>query len=143
MTVKSMLDRKGRNVVTIHFDASLNEALQLLAQKDIGALVVVDENNAIRGIISERDIVRLLARRGAGALDTPVSGTMTTNVLVCHEQDTVNQVMEKMTNHRIRHLPVEKDGRLDGIISIGDVVKQRIADVEREAAEIRNYIATA
>lgn len=143
MTVKSMLDRKGRNVVTIHFDASLNEALQLLAQKDIGALVVVDENNAIRGIISERDIVRLLARRGAVALDTPVSGTMTTNVLVCHEQDTVNQVMEKMTNHRIRHLPVEKDGRLDGIISIGDVVKQRIADVEREAAEIRNYIATA
>jgi CBS domain-containing protein len=143
MTVKSMLDRKGRNVVTIHFDASLNEALQLLAQKDIGALVVVDENNAIRGIISERDIVRLLARRGAGALDTPVSGTMTTNVLVCHEQDTVNQVMEKMTNHRIRHLPVEKDGRLDGIISIGDVVKQRIADVEREAAEIRNYIDTA
>ncbi len=143
MTVKSMLDRKGRNVVTVQLDASLTDALLLLAQKDIGALVVVDGSQAIRGILSERDIVRLLARRGAEALASPVSGSMTTRVLVCHEQDTVNQVMEVMTNHRIRHLPVERDGRLEGIISIGDVVRQRIEDVEREAEEIRNYIATA
>lgn len=143
MTVKTMLERKGRNVVTVHMNATLKEALSILAENDIGAMVITDEDGRIRGILSERDIVRLLAAQGAQALAFPVSGTMTKRVMVCSEQHTVNQVMEIMTNHRIRHLPVEAEGRLAGIISIGDVVKQRIEDVEREADEIRNYIATA
>ncbi len=143
MTVKSILDEKGRDVVTLGPDASITEAMSLLSEKKIGALVVTDDNGTICGILSERDIVSLIASEGASALDLPVSQAMTASVKLCHEDHTVNQVMEIMTRGRFRHLPVEKDGKLDGIISIGDVVKRRIEDVEREAEEIRNYIATA
>ena len=135
-----MLDRKGRNVVTVQLDVPDGRAAAAGTEGHWRAGGRRWEP-AIRAS-SERDIVRP-RRRGAEALASPVSGSMTTRVLVCHEQDTVNQVMEVMTNHRIRHLPVERDGRLEGIISIGDVVRQRIEDVEREAEEIRNYIATA
>lgn len=143
MTVKAILDEKGHDVVTLSPDASISEAMSVLSEKKIGALVVTDEDGTICGILSERDIVALIASDGAAALDQPVSEAMTASVKLCHEDHTVNQVMEIMTRGRFRHLPVEKDGKLDGIISIGDVVKRRIEDVEREAEEIRNYIATA
>jgi CBS domain-containing protein len=143
MTVRAILDVKGREVVTIAASKTLNDAAALLAEKRIGAVVVLSGDERISGILSERDIVRAVADEGAAALDKPVSSVMTARVKVCRENHTVNEVMQIMTQGRFRHLPVEKDGRLAGIISIGDVVKRRIEEVEREAEEIRTYIATA
>jgi CBS domain-containing protein len=102
---------------------------------------VTGAGGKIAGILSERDIVRAVASKGAGALTAPISAIMTSKVTTCGEDHTVNQVMELMTNGRFRHLPVERDGTLIGIISIGDVVRRRIEDVEREAEEIKAYIA--
>ena len=143
MTVKAILEQKGRDVVTIGPDASLGEAVQMLAEKRIGAIVVTRNGGRIAGIVSERDIVRTIARMGASALEESVASVMTPKVLVCRESNTVNEVMETMTRERFRHLPVERDGVLVGIVSIGDVVKRRIEDVEREAEDIKAYIATA
>lgn len=143
MTVKSILDEKGHDVVTLGPDATLAEAAGLLAEKRIGAVVVTNAAGAIRGILSERDIVRVIGQSGAAALAMQVSGVMTAKVTTCRETHTVNHVMEVMTRGRFRHLPVERNGRLDGIVSIGDVVKRRIETVEREADQIREYIATA
>ena len=143
MTVKAILEAKGHDVVTLGPNEKLSEAVRLLAEYRIGALVVVNGDLKIVGIISERDIVRTLGKAGAGALDLAVRDVMTPKVNICNEQHTVNEVMEIMTRGRFRHLPVEKNGQLDGIISIGDVVKRRIEDVEREAEDIRTYIATA
>ena len=109
----------------------------------IGAVVVTDGDGRILGILSERDIVRALGPAGAQALALRGSGAMTAKVTTCRETHTVNHVMEVMTRGRFRHLPVERDGHLDGIVYIGDVVKLRIEEVEREAAQIREYIATA
>lgn len=142
MTVKSILEGKGRDVLTLPPDAKLSDAIDLLAERRIGALVV-SASGGIDGILSERDVVRCLASKGAAALDQPVSAVMTANVQTCDEASTVNEVMEVMTRGRFRHLPVQKNGKLDGIVSIGDVVKRRIEDAEREANEIREYIATA
>ena len=143
MTVKSILDEKGHNVVTLEPDATLARAAQLLGAKRIGAVVVTDGDARILGILSERDIVRVIGQSGAAALDMRVSGVMTGKVTTCRETHTVNHVMEVMTRGRFRHLPVEKNGRLDGIVSIGDVVKRRIEEALREADQIREYIATA
>lgn len=143
MTVKAILDEKGRAVLTITPEATLGDAARLLSEKGIGALVVTSGGDRIAGILSERDIVRAIGLKGGDALDMPVSSAMTAKVKVCSEQSTVNEVMETMTRGRFRHLPVETDGKLAGIISIGDVVKRRIEAVEREAEEIRSYIATA
>lgn len=143
MTVKAILDAKGRDVVTVEPTMTLAQAARLLSEKRIGAVVVAKEGSKIAGILSERDIVRQIALRGAAALDEAISSAMTARVKTCQEGHTVNQVMEIMTRGRFRHLPVEREGRLAGIVSIGDVVKQRIEDVEREADEIRHYIATA
>jgi CBS domain-containing protein len=143
MTVRSILDAKGRDVMTVRPDNTLSEAAGLLAEHRIGALVVTRGDDRIAGILSERDIVRIIGERGASALDQPVSSAMTSNVKICRESNTAMELMEVMTKGRFRHLPVEKDGRLDGIISIGDVVKQRIEEVVREAEEIKSYIATA
>jgi len=143
MTVKSILDAKGRDVVTIEPEATLHEAACLLGLRRIGAAVVTRADRTILGILSERDIVRLLGERGADALAMNVREAMTSKVSTCRESSTINEVMEVMTHGRFRHLPVEKDGKLDGIVSIGDVVKRRIEDVEREAEQIREYIATA
>lgn len=143
MTVKSILEAKGHDVMTLGPNEKLAEAVRLLAEHKIGALVVTNGDRKIVGILSERDIVRVIAREGAAALDLAVRSAMTPKVKICNENHTVNEVMEIMTRGRFRHLPVEKDGLLDGIVSIGDVVKRRIEDVEREANEIRNYIATA
>lgn len=143
MTVKSILDAKGRNVVTVGPRAAIREAVRILGEHRIGALVVVGGEGEVLGILSERDIVAALAREDEAVLARPVEEVMTREVHHCVETDTVNRIMELMTQHRFRHLPVTTDGRLNGIISIGDVVKRRIEDVQREADEIRQYIATA
>lgn len=143
MTVKAILDRKGHDVFTLGPNEKLSEAIRLLAEHRVGALVITNGDNKIVGILSERDIVRVFAKEGATAFDLAVRTAMTPKVKICNENHTVNELMEIMTAGRFRHLPVEKDGLLYGIISIGDVVKRRIEDVEREAEEIRAYIATA
>lgn len=143
MTVKAILEEKGHDVVTIAPERTLAEAAEILTRSRIGAVVVTRGQGRIAGILSERDIVRAVGQDGAEALTRPVSAAMTSEVKVCRESHTVHEVMEIMTRGRFRHLPVEKDGLLDGIVSIGDVVKRRIQDAEREAEEIRAYIATA
>lgn len=143
MTVRSVLNEKGYDVVTLEPGATLAEAARLLATRRIGAVVVTRGDRTILGILSERDIVRAVGEKGAPALDLFVESAMTAKVSTCRETHTINEVMELMTRGRFRHLPVEKDGQLAGIISIGDVVKRRIEDVEREAEQIREYIATA
>lgn len=143
MTVKAILDEKGHAVSTLGPNEILSTAISALAEQRIGALVITNGDRKIVGILSERDIVRALAKDGAAALGSPIKSVMTSKVRICTEQHTVNDVMEIMTAGRFRHLPVERDGLLNGIISIGDVVKRRIEDVEREAEEIKAYIATA
>jgi CBS domain-containing protein len=143
MTVRSILEEKGRQVFTIGPDETLTDAIRLLAERRIGAVVVLKPNGGISGILSERDIVRALAEAGAGALTRPISAFMTPKVTTCHEGNTVNEVMEVMTRVRFRHLPVEREGKLVGLVSIGDVVKRRIEDAEREAEDMKAYIATA
>lgn len=143
MTVKAILAEKGHDVVTIEPGATLADASRILGEKRIGAIVVIGKNGRIAGILSERDIVRAIGQEGAGALDRRVDQAMTAKVSTCRESSTVQEVMEVMTRGRFRHLPVEDGGKLIGIISIGDVVKRRIEEAEREAEEIRTYIATA
>jgi len=143
MTVKAILEQKGHDVFTLGPNETLSEAVRILAEHRIGALVVTNGDRKIVGIISERDIVRVIGTDGAAGLNQTVRQVMTPRVKICNENHTVNEVMEIMTQGRFRHIPIEKDGHLDGIISIGDVVKRRIEDVEREAEEIRSYIATA
>ncbi|MBB3932714.1 CBS domain-containing protein [Kaistia hirudinis] len=143
MTVAAILSGKGRGVTTAAIDTTIREAVHILAERRIGALVVVDASRRIIGIVSERDIVRALDRFGTEALDGQVASIMTARVVTCSDTDTINHVMERMTEGRFRHLPVVEEGRLAGIVSIGDVVKARIQQVEREAEEMRAYIAMA
>jgi CBS domain-containing protein len=143
MTVKAILEAKGYDVVSIGPNEKLSQAVALLAERRIGAVVVTNGDGKIVGILSERDVVRVLGRDGPASLDHIVRDVMTPKVKICNENHTINEVMEIMTRGRFRHLPVEKDGLLHGIVSIGDVVKRRIEDVEREAEQIREYIATA
>ncbi|MHA6644659.1 CBS domain-containing protein [Mesorhizobium sp. A623] len=143
MTVKSILESKGYDVLTLGPNEKLSEAIRILAEHRVGALVITNGDRKIVGILSERDIVRVVAKQGAAALDLAVREAMTPKVKICNENHTVNEIMEIMTSGRFRHLPVERDGMLYGIVSIGDVVKRRIEDAEREAEEIRAYIATA
>jgi CBS domain-containing protein len=143
MTVAAILAEKGREVVTIGPDETVAEAAELLAERRIGAAVVTDRNGRILGIASERDIVAALAQHGADALYRDVRSIMTNKVITCQERETIDAVMTRMTRGRFRHLPVVEDGRMVGVISIGDVVKRRIEDVEREAHEMRAYISAA
>ena len=141
MTVATMLSEKGREVITTSAAASIAGAIDRLAKHKIGALVVVDGKDNIAGIISERDIVRAIAEQGERVLSSALSTVMTRTVVTCSESETINDVMTRMTRGRFRHLPVVEDGHLTGIISIGDVVKARIEQVEREAEDMRAYIA--
>lgn len=141
MTVKLILEQKGGDVFTLAPTDSIEQATKELAARKVGALVVSNDSKAILGILSERDIVRAVARMSDKALDEPVSALMTKNVTTCTEATTVSELMSLMTEGRFRHLPVERDGKLIGIISIGDVVKRRIADIEQEAEQIKAYIA--
>ena len=143
MTVSIILADKGRDVVTIEPSASLAQAVQMLAEKRIGAALVLGADRRIAGIISERDIVRALAARGAAVLDEPVSQTMTRKVETCNESDAVATIMERMTAGKFRHMPVVDQGRVSGVVSIGDIVKHRVHEIERESVALRDYIMTA
>lgn len=142
MNVATILKEKGRTVYTATPDATLLEITERLAQHRIGCMVITDAKGGIVGIVSERDIVRTIAKRGAKTLNEPVSNIMTQKVVTCREVDTLDRLMAEMTAGRFRHLPVVEDGVLVGLVSIGDVVKQRIAEAEMEAAAMRDYIAT-
>jgi CBS domain-containing protein len=143
MTVKAILNAKGFHVVTIEPTASIAAAVKRLAERRIGALVVQGADNRVVGIISERDVVIALAEQGAGILDAPVGQVMTRKVEICDLSETVSSVMERMTAGKFRHLPVVEQNRLVGIVSIGDVVKHRLGQIEGETAALRDYIATA
>jgi len=143
MTVKSVLARKGNNVTTIEPTADVAAAVKLLGELRIGALVITGTDRRIVGILSERDIVRALAQHGAQALDRPVAEMMTRNVVTCTERDTLHDLMERMTAGKFRHVPVVDQGRLAGIISIGDVVKSRVEEMEHDAEVLQDYIRTA
>ncbi len=140
MLVDHILERKGRDVATIAPDASVAEALQRLREHNVGALVVSPDGSTVAGILSERDVVRHLAATGAGLLEHPVAEIMERDVHSCTGSDTCDQLMHKMTEHRIRHLPVVEAGQLRGIISIGDVVKTRVDELEREQSQLVDYI---
>jgi CBS domain-containing protein len=143
MTVKAILSDKGTDVVTIEPKASLGDAVHLLSERRIGALLVTGADRRLVGIVSERDIVRALAKHGAAALDLPVTEAMTRKVVTCSQGETVSGVMERMTAGKFRHVPVVERDRLVGIVSIGDVVKFRLQEMERESSALRDYIQTA
>ena len=141
-TVKMMLDAKGREVQTVEPDRKLLDVAAVLNERKIGAVIVAGLEGRIAGIFTERDLVRTIATHGVAALEEPVQAMMTTDVTRCREEQTVDEVMEMMTAGRFRHVPVETDGKLAGIISIGDVVKARMREVEHEAEQMKAYIAS-
>jgi CBS domain-containing protein len=143
MNVEHILRSKGRTVVSIESNRTLGEAARLLSERKIGAILVGDAFRPVLGILSERDIVRAVAARGAAALDEPVSSVMTEKVVTCTGASAIQEVMEMMTDGKFRHVPVVEGGKLVGIISIGDVVKNRLAEMEAESQAMREYIATA
>ena len=140
MIVKNILVGKRGNVVTIEPTADLTAAVKLLAERRIGAVVILGANHRIVGILSERDIVRALAAHGPTALNKPVGQVMTRDVKTCSEDDTIEGLMGRMTTGKFRHMPVVEQGKLVGIVSVGDVVKNRVEEIEREAAALRYYI---
>ena len=141
MSVSHILKRKGRDVVTALPTHTVKAVAELLASKQIGAVIVSSGGGKIEGIVSERDIVRAIGASGAAALDHPVSSLMSRKVKTCTDEDSETELMALMTQHRIRHLPVVTAGKLSGMISIGDVVKFRIEEIERDAADMKAYIA--
>jgi CBS domain-containing protein len=143
MSVSHILGVKGRSVITATPHENVHETAQKLAKNRIGAIIVVDEKGGIAGIVSERDIVRALAEQGAVAMKQPVSAIMSKAVKTCKFGDSETELMTLMTTHRIRHLPVVEAGKLAGMISIGDIVKFRIEAIEREAEDMKSYIASA
>ena len=143
MTVKAILSNKGRDVLTIGPTATLESAVRILHDRHIGALVVVGAEGRVIGILSERDIVRALAALGVAALTETLSQVMTRKVETCGETETIASIMERMTAGKFRHVPVVEQERLVGIVSIGDVVKHRLMEMERESTALRDYIQTA
>jgi CBS domain-containing protein len=143
MNVKTILSVKGTDVITIEPTATLEAAIAVMARHRIGALVVLGADQRVIGILSERDIVRSLAELGADALIKPLAEVMTRKVITCGEAETVGGIMEWMTTGKFRHVPVVEQHRLVGIVSIGDVVKHRLSEIEQESAALRDYIQTA
>jgi CBS domain-containing protein len=147
MNVKTILAAKklnlGGDVIDIEPAADLAAAVKLLAAHRIGALLIRGAGGRLAGILSERDIVRALAEHGAGALALPVGQVMTREVETCGEDETVAGIMERMTAGKFRHMPVLSDGKLVGLISIGDVVKERVQEIEHESEAMRDYIRSA
>lgn len=141
MTVATLLKEKGTSVVTARPDATVAEIANLLKEHRIGAVVIVDGQRRPEGIVSERDIVRAVAEEGAAGLARRAGEVMVRKLITCTPEDTTYEIMNLMTQHRIRHLPIVVEGKLGGIISIGDVVKSRIAEIELEASEMKRYIA--
>lgn len=141
MHVAAILKEKGRAVETVTADVTLGEIISRLAARRIGAVVVAGDRGEVSGIVSERDVVRVLAEHGADGLAWPAARIMTRHVVTARESDTIDELMSRMTTGRFRHLPVVEGGRLVGIVSIGDVVKHRVAEVELEASAMRDYIS--
>jgi len=142
MNVSTILKSKGTKVITRPPQASLGEIVALLHEYKIGSVVIAEGEDELCGIVSERDVVTAIANNGGAVLDRPVSSIMTRRVSTCTKEDTLEKLMAEMTAQRFRHLPVVEKGRLVGLVSIGDVVKQRISEAELEAAAMREYIAT-
>jgi CBS domain-containing protein len=147
MNVKAILAAKASGalggIVSIEPTATLAAAAKLMAARRIGAVVIRGAGGRLSGILSERDIVRAIAHDGAEALEHPVGQVMTRNVTTCGEDDTIADIMERMTAGKFRHMPVIANGRLIGLVSIGDVVKQRVGEIEQESEAMRDYIRTA
>ena len=143
MLVRDILSSKGTNVVTINPTAGLIEATKLMAERRIGAIVILGADDRIVGILSERDIVRVLAEHGPKVLSEPVSQVMTRDVKTCSEDENIGDLMGRMTVGKFRHLPVVQREKLIGIVSIGDVVKSRVEEINQEAQTLREYIQTA
>jgi CBS domain-containing protein len=141
MLVTQILKAKGDLVFTALPHETVDAAAALLHSRRVGALVIVDHADAVVGILSERDIVRAVAERGAAALSEPLSNWMTRNVLFATPAEGVGPLLERMTDRRVRHLPVVRDGKLAGIVSIGDLVKSKIAETEAEAENLKAYIS--
>lgn len=141
MNVETILRNKGDWVATIRPDATIAEAVETLNRERIGALVVSADGNSVDGMLSERDIVTALDDYGEALLSRPVDQIMTRNVITCDPTDTVQELMAEMTNRRFRHIPVVREGRLRGIVSIGDLVKNWLDEVEFEANSLRSFIA--
>ncbi len=142
MQVENILQSKGMTVHTVLAHAPISDAIRMLNEYRIGAVVVVADNGSVAGILSERDIVRNLDGDPAGLLKRSVREVMTTTVITCDRRTDISQLMERMTTHRIRHIPIVEDGQLVGIVSIGDVVKRKIEEAEQEALALREYIAS-
>jgi CBS domain-containing protein len=142
MQVEAILQSKGTTVHTVPVHAQVRDAVATLNKHNIGAVVVVDGDGEVAGILSERDVVRLLGSDPADALQRPVRDCMTAKIITCTRDTTIAQLMEQMTHYRIRHIPIVEDGDLKGIVSIGDVVKRKIEETEQEASALREYIAT-
>lgn len=142
MTVRSILNTKGHEIISVAPDAKLSVAVKVLSERRIGAVLVMSQQR-MDGILSERDIVRVVGEHGAAALDETVRDVMTRKVVSCKPSDTVGAIMEKMTSGKFRHLPVIEGDRIVGLISIGDVVKSRLREFEHEQEALRDYIATA
>jgi len=142
MLVSAILNTKGHHIVSVAPTDKVSAVVKLLAERKIGVVLVMTKHE-IDGIISERDIVRVIAEHGAGGLDEDVGAVMTRKVVTCSPSDTVRWIMERMTSGKFRHLPVLDDGRVVGLISIGDVVKSRVSEYENEQEALREYIATA
>jgi CBS domain-containing protein len=142
MTVRAILDTKGHNIQSVEPQAKLASAIKILGERKIGAVLVMSAGR-MEGILSERDIVRVLGERGAAVLDEPVSAVMTRKVISCKQSDTVAGIMEMMTLGKFRHLPVVEDDKVVGLISIGDIVKWRVREFEHEQQALRDYIKTA
>ncbi len=143
MNVTTILATKGHDVATIAPTATVDAAAKVMAERKIGALVITGAGGRITGIVSERDIVRALARHGAGALRLPLNDVMTRKVVSCGPSDSIANLMELMTTGKFRHLPVVDEAGLTGIVSIGDVVKSRLAELEHEQTILRDYIQSA
>lgn len=141
MSVALMLKEKGRNVITAKPDDTLEEITKLLAEKKIGAVLILDEQGKLAGIASERDIIRTLAHEGVGSFSKPISSCMTKKVVSCSQNDSLNGVMSMMNKGRFRHVPVIDDGELQGVISVTDVVTYKMAQVTREAEDLKRYIS--
>ncbi|WP_306249671.1 CBS domain-containing protein [Parvularcula sp. IMCC14364] len=141
MKIHQMLDQKGYDVQAIDRHATMEQAVGVLGEKNIGAVVVTDGDGSVCGILSERDVVRHMSRSGPGILTAAVDDYMTKNVVTCTRDADLQDVMEIMSKRRIRHLPVVEDGKLVGIVSIGDVVKRKIELAEEEAESLKQYIA--
>ncbi|HUT47774.1 MAG TPA: CBS domain-containing protein [Alphaproteobacteria bacterium] len=142
MKVAAILKNKGNNVVTASPDDTIATVAELLKREGIGAVIVTGAGGAVSGILSERDIVRAIPEKGSGLLESRAADLMTREVVTCTPDMDVDEVRKLMTEGRFRHVPVMADGRLAGVISVGDVVKQRLDELEAEAGALRSYIST-